>query len=209
MGRRAVLRSSRVGVYAHLVHGRRLGRVVATLIVTIGVLAVPVASSSASRPRPKVPATYAIGDSVLLDAQGVLVHLVKKLRVDAAVSRQFSDGLSIVEHLRATHRLTSRFIVFLGTNGPIEPAQFAKMLRELDICKRVVLVTLWVPTRGWMRANNDLIRTGPRRSRHVVIADWTELARNHPGWFYPDEVHMPIDGPGATALAKLLARRLG
>lgn len=156
-----------------------------------------------------MPATYAIGDSVLIDAQGVLVHLVKKLRVDAAVSRQFSDGLSIVEHLRATHRLTSRFIVFLGTNGPIEPAQFVKMLRELDICKRVVLVTLWVPTRGWMRANNDLIRTGPRRSRHVVIADWTELARGHPAWFYPDEVHMPIDGPGATALAKLLARRLG
>ena len=155
-----------------------------------------------------MPATYAIGDSVLIDAQGVLVHMVKKLRVDAAVSRQFSDGLRIVEHLRATHRLTTRFIVFLGTNGPIEPSQFVQMLHELDICKRVVLVTLWVPTRGWMRANNDLIRTGPRRSRHVVIADWTALARVHPGWFYADRVHVPIDGPGATALARLLARRL-
>jgi hypothetical protein len=59
-----------------------------------------------------------------------------------------------------------------------------------------------------MRANNDLIRTGPRRNRHVVIADWTALARSHPGWFYADRVHLPIDGPGATALARLIARRL-
>lgn len=156
-----------------------------------------------------MPATYAIGDSVLIDAQGVLVHMVKKLRVDAVVSRQFSDGLSVVEHLRATHRLTTRFVVFLGTNGPIDPRQFAQMLHELDICTRVVLVTLWVPTRGWMRANNDLLRSGPRRSRHVVIADWTALARKHPGWFYSDRVHLPIDGPGATALARLIASKLG
>jgi hypothetical protein len=181
--------------------------------VALGVLVAPVASSPATaasrRPAPKVPATYAIGDSVLIDAQGVLVHLVKKLRIDAAVSRQFSAGLSVVEHLRATHRLTSRFVVFLGTNGPIEPSQFAQMLHELNICKRVVLVTLWVPTRGWMRANNNLIRTGPKRDRHAVIADWTALAHKHPGWFYADRVHLPIDGPGATALARLIARKLG
>jgi hypothetical protein len=186
--------------------GHRLGRV-AAVVLALGVLALPV-TTSASRPRPTVPASYALGDSVLIDAQGVLVHLVKKLRVDAAVSRQFSDGLQIVEHLRATHRLTTRFVVFLGTNGPIEPSQFVQMLHELDVCTRIVLVTLWVPTRGWMRANNDLIRTGPRRSRHAVIADWTALARSHPGWFYADRVHLPIDGPGATALAQLIARRL-
>jgi hypothetical protein len=184
-----------------------LGCIAATTIA-LSVVALPVASSSASRPAPTVPATYALGDSVLIDAEAVLVHLVPKLRVDAAVSRQFSAGLQIVAHLRATHRLTTRFIVFLGTNGPIEPSQFAQMLRELNICKRIVLVTLWVPTRGWMRANNDLIRTGPRRSRHVVIADWTALARSHPGWFYSDQVHLPIGGPGAVALARLLARSL-
>ena len=70
------------------------------------------------------------------------------------------------------------------------------------------LVTLWVPTRGWMRANNDLIRTGPKRDRHAVLADWTALARSHPGWFYADRVHLPINGPGATALARLIATRL-
>jgi hypothetical protein len=188
--------------------GRRLGRAGATVAVALSIAAVPAVTSSASRPRPRVPATYAIGDSVLIDAEGVLVHLVPKLRVDAAVSRQFSDGLSIIEHLRATHRLTTRFVVFLGTNGPIEPSQFVLMLHELDICKRIVLVTLWVPTRGWMRANNDLIRTGPRRSRHVVLADWTALARAHRWWFYSDQVHLPIDGPGATALARLIAREL-
>jgi hypothetical protein len=195
--------------YAACMRTRRsLGGLLAVAVV-IAALVVPIGSSSASRPKPKVPASYAIGDSVLIDAQDVLVRLVPKLRVNAVVSRQFSTGLQIVEHLRRTHRLTSRFVVFLGTNGPIVPSQFVQMLHELDICKRIVLVTLWVPTRGWMRPNNDLIRTGPRRSKHVVIADWTALARKHPGWFYADRVHLPIDGPGANALARLIARKLG
>ena len=187
---------------------RRLLGCIAAGALVLGVVATPATDSSASRPKPSLPATYALGDSVLIDAEGVLMHLVPKLRVDAAVSRQFSAGLQIVAHLRATHRLTTRFVVFLGTNGPIEPSQFAQMLHELDVCKRIVLVTLWVPTRGWMRPNNDLIRTGPKRSRHVVIADWTALARKHPGWFYSDQVHLPIGGPGAIALARLIARAL-
>lgn len=185
---------------------RRLGCVAAGALAVI-LLTAPVASA-ARRPAPRVPATYAVGDSVLIDAEGALVHLVPKLRVDAAVSRQFSTGLQIASHLRATHRLTTRFVVFLGTNGPIEPSQFTQMLHELDICKRIVLVTLWVPTRAWMRTNNDLLRTGPSRSRHVVIADWAALARKHPGWFYSDQVHLPIGGPGAVALARLIARSL-
>jgi hypothetical protein len=187
---------------------QRLLDCIAVGAVVVSAVATPIAASPVRPPAPSVPATYALGDSVLIDAEGVLVHLVSKLRVDAAVSRQFSTGLQVVTHLRETHRLTTRFVVFLGTNGPIEPSQFAQMLRELDVCKRIVLVTLWVPTRGWMRANNDLIRTGPKRSRHVVIADWTALARAHPGWFYADQVHLPIDGPGATALARLIARAL-
>ena len=185
--------------------------VVAALLLGACAWVPPAAASSLATPPGPIrpPATYAIGDSVLIDAQGVLVSLVPKLRVDAAVSRQFDTGLAIVERLRATRRLTARFIVFLGTNGPISPGSFVTMLHELDICKRVVLVTLWVPTRGWMRANNDLLRTGPRRARNVVIADWTRLARSHPSWFYADEVHLPINGPGATALARLIAQSLG
>lgn len=178
------------------------------LVAALCTAAAPALAASPAHARSRVPATYAIGDSVLLDAKGVLVKIVPKMSVDAVVSRQFSSGLAVVAHLRATHRLTSRFVVFLGTNGPIEPSQFVAMLRDLRICKRVVLVTLWVPTRGWMRANNDLIRTGPRREHNVVIADWTRLARAHQGWFYSDRIHLPIDGPGATALAHLIARTL-
>jgi len=187
----------------------RLATRAACAIAVAAAVVVPSATATAGdRPRPGVPASYAIGDSVLIDVEGVLVHLVPKLRVDAVVSRQFSDGLAIVQHLRATHRMTTRFVVFLGTNGTIVPSQFVQMLHLLNICRRVVLVTLWVPTRPWMRADNTLIRTGPRRARNDVIADWTVLARAHPGWFYSDRVHLPIDGPGATALAHLIATKL-
>lgn len=184
--------------------------VAAALLAGAAMLGQPASASALvhAPPKPKVPATIALGDSVLIDAAGVLVHLVPKMHVDAAVSRQFNTGLTIVEHLRATHRLTTRFVVFLGTNGPISPRSFVTMLHQLDRCSRVVLVTLWVPTRGWMRPNNNLIRTGPKRQHNVVLADWTALARKHRSWFYADRVHLPIDGPGATALARLIARAL-
>ena len=64
------------------------------------------------------------------------------------------------------------------------------------------------PDAGMDAPNNDLIRTGPRRDRHAVLADWTALAKKHPGWFYADHVHLPINGPGATALARLIATKL-
>ena len=175
-------------------------------------VALPVASGAAAATRVHkvavtVPGTIAIGDSVLLDAQGVLEQIMPGIDVDAVVSRQFSAGVPIVESLRASHHLTDRFVVFLGTNGWISHSDFQTMLDELSVCGRVVLVTNWVPTRGWMAANNALIESGAK-AHNVVIANWAALAQTHPGWFYSDEVHLPIDGPGATALAHLIASAL-
>lgn len=189
----------------------RLATAVVTILLAASTLvgSLPAQATGGGRPSARHgPATYAIGDSVLIDAEGVLQRIVPRMNVNAAVSRQFGDGLAIVQHLRAAHRLPQRFVVFLGTNGYVTTAQFAAMLRNLRSCRRVVVVTLWVPTRAWMRPDNTLLRTGPRRQHNVVVADWTRLARAHPRWFYADHVHLPIDGPGATALARLIAHAL-
>jgi hypothetical protein len=181
---------------------------------TTVLLAVALPLSSGAAPAARVhkvavtiPGAYAIGDSVLVDAQGVLEQIMPGIAVDAAVSRQFSAGIPVVESLRATHHLPNRFVVFLGTNGWISHADFQTMIDLLSVCSRVVFVTNYVPTRGWMGPNNALIESGAK-AHNVVIANWAALAEAHPGWFYSYEVHLPINGPGATALAHLIKTAL-
>ena len=53
---------------------------------------------------------------------------------------------------------------------------------------------------------------GPRQRRgpypNVVVADWATLAAQNPQWFGADGTHLAIDGPGADALASLMATTL-
>ncbi len=41
----------------------------------------------------------------------------------------------------------------------------------------------------------------------TVLADWDGLVSQNPGWLYSDSTHLPIDGPGAQALANLVASK--
>ena len=44
----------------------------------------------------------AIGDSVMLGAKGALEAKIPGIHVDAAVSRQFGNGIDIIRQLKAT-----------------------------------------------------------------------------------------------------------
>src|SRR5277367_733318 len=66
----------------------------------------------------------AVGDSVMLDCQDPLKTDVPGINVDAAVSRQWSDGEGILQSLKAAGQLGGDVIVGLGTNGPITDSDF-------------------------------------------------------------------------------------
>ena len=53
-----------------------------------------------------------------------------------------------------------------------------------------------------------MLAQGAARYPNVVIADWATLAAANPSWFGPDGTHLAINGPGATALAALIASKL-
>jgi len=146
----------------------------------------------------------AIGDSVLEDvalyapttltAHGVVIN--------AAVSRQWRAGESIVASLRAAGRLPSVVVMALGTNGPITATDFDAMMAQLAGASRVVFMTVTGP----VAANNAVIRAGVARYGQDVLADWASLSAPHPTWFAADHVHV---GPlGAAALGQLLASLL-
>lgn len=149
----------------------------------------------------------AVGDSVMLDYQDPLQTDIPGINVDAAVSRQWSDGIQILQELKAAGQLGAEVIVGLGTNGPITDSDFDAMMQVLTGASRVVFVNVHVD-RPWQDPNNAVLANGAVRYPDVFIADWATLAAQNPQWFGADGTHLAIDGPGATALAALVSSTL-
>jgi hypothetical protein len=149
----------------------------------------------------------AIGDSLMLDYQDPLEMSIPGVKVDAAVSRQWTDGESILQTMKAYGLLGADVIVGLGTNGPITNADFDDMMSILGGASRVVFVNVHVD-RPWQDLNNAVLAYGAARYPNVVVADWATLAAQNPQWFGADGTHLAIDGPGADALASLVASTL-
>ncbi len=168
----------------------------------------PVTSPPLPKPGPGFVADHvtAIGDSVMIDYQDPLEHDIPGITVDAAVSRQWSTGEAVLQQDKAAGQLGAVVIVGLGTNGPITAADFDAMMTVLSGASRVVFVTTHVD-RPWQDQVNQVLEQGATRYPNVVIADWASLADQNPGWLYSDQTHLPIDGPGADALAALVASK--
>lgn len=149
-----------------------------------------------------------LGDSVTVDAAPDLERDIKGARVDAAVSEQWYQGVAEADSLRSEGQLGAVVVIALGTNGPIDSADIAEMVRALAGASRIVLVTNHVPTRYWQNPNNEVIQESASRYKNVVVANWAALAAQHPEWFGSDEVHMVIGGPGAQAMAALIASKV-
>jgi hypothetical protein len=149
----------------------------------------------------------AVGDSVMLDYQDPLQTDIPGINVNAAVSRQWSDGVQILGELKLSGQLGAEVVVGLGTNGPITDSDFDAMMQVLSGASRVVFVNYHVD-RPWQDPNNAVLASGASRYPDVFIADWATLAAQNPQWFGGDGTHLAIDGPGATALAMLITSTL-
>lgn len=149
----------------------------------------------------------AIGDSVMLDYQDPLETDVPGIDVNAAVSRQWWEGESILQSMKASGQLGAEVVVALGTNGPISSTDFDNMMSILTGASRVVFVNIHVD-RPWQDPNNIVLAQGAARYPNVAVADWASLAAKNPQWFGADGTHLAIDGPGAVALASLVSTTL-
>ena len=143
----------------------------------------------------------------MIDAQGDLETDIPGITVDAAVSRQWYQGEQLLQQLKADDQLGGVVVVALSTNGPITNADFDNMMTILNGAARVVFVNINVD-QPWQNPNNAVLAAGVARYPGTVLADWASLAAANPGWFYSDGTHLPIGGPGAQALAALIARQV-
>ncbi len=153
--------------------------------------------------------TTAIGDSVMLDAQPDLQSDIPGIDVEAVVSRQWDDGVALVQAMRVAGTLGSIVVIDLGTNGPVDLAQFQQMMSAAAGASVVVFVTVHLPpSYSWWQSVNATLQQGVPMYANARIADFNALADANPQWFGPDGVHMPIGGTGAQAMASLIASKI-
>ncbi len=149
----------------------------------------------------------AIGDSVMIDYKQPLEEALPGASVDGTVSRQWSQGVDLVNQLKAAGQLGATVIIGLSTNGPITADNFAAMKNALEGASKVVFVNTFVD-RDWQDPNNLVIAAGVASMKNAVLVDWHGLAAEHPEWFGADGTHLAINGPGAQALAQLVASKV-
>ena len=177
---------------------------------TTTVAAAPAPAAAPVTPPPPPPpapalAAAAIGDSVMLGAAPQLQPRLGGGVIDAAVGRQFADGVAVAKRLREEGRLAPVVVVHLGTNGPPRPSDIDALMAQFIGVQRVLLVTSRMP-RKWEGATNDVLRAAPERHPIAVVVDWYAHSNGHPDWFMSDGVH--LRPAGAQAFADLIASAL-
>ena len=151
----------------------------------------------------------AIGDSVMLDAEPALVADIPGIDVEAAVSRQWYEGVALAQQLKSEGRLGAIVVIDLGTNGPVTTEMFAQMMDVLAGASRVVFVTVHLPSYySWSKSVNETLAECVPRYPRDRLADFNKLADENPQWFYGDGVHMPIGGAGAQAMAAVIKAQI-
>jgi hypothetical protein len=99
----------------------------------------------------------------MLGAAETLADLIGRDRtfVDAAESRQFSTGVDLLQSYRDAGKLGDVVVVQLGTNGPVPPEEFDRLMGALSRVSKVLVVNLKV--RWWEARSTSSCR---RRQRY-------------------------------------------
>ena len=146
----------------------------------------------------------AIGDSVMLGAQGALTDAMPGLTVDAEVARQFDTILDLVGWYVKEGKVPGALVVHAGTNGTFTDGDMDRLF-ELAGNRTVLLVNAKVE-RPWQDLVNQRLEAAAERHDNAVLVDWHALASQHPEWFAADGAH--LRPAGARAFADLIRKNL-
>lgn len=149
----------------------------------------------------------AVGDSVMVDYQDELAKAIPGITIDAAVSRQWYDGITILSQMKAAGTLGATVIVGLATNGPLTASEISQMMSLLSGASHVIFINTHVD-QPWQDPNNQLLAASVSQYKNLSVVDWYALANKNPSWFGPDQTHLAINGAGTQQLASLIAAQV-
>ena len=150
--------------------------------------------------------TLVLGDSVMLGARGALLRSFPHAYVDAAVGRQASQGLTVLQQFFAKNKTPDLVVIHLGTNGYIYEKHFRQILEFLRASKRVVVVNNYADRR-WTAQNNELIQRVIVDFDNVQLLDWHSMGQESREYFVADGIH--LSGKGMRRFVNAIGAGLG
>jgi len=144
------------------------------------------------KPAP-VPKVLAIGDSVMLGSKRALESAIPGIAVDAAVSRQFSQAIAVMNYYKTAALIPPVIVLHLGTNGSITNQLFDQMMRTIGSGHQVYFLTARVP-RLWETEVNASIHAGVQRWKNAHVLEWRDYSGCHDDWFVNDGFHLQPPG---------------
>ena len=130
----------------------------------------------------------AIGDSVMLAAAPQIESALPGSYIDAQVSRQMGQGVTVAQQLAASGQLRPVVVVGLGTNGPITMAQVRMLRAVAGPWRALVFVTTFVP-RPWQAEVNAVLAAASRQYHDITLANWLAAIRRRTNLLWSDGVH--------------------
>lgn len=136
----------------------------------------------------------AVGDSVLADASTTLQEIFPNMYIDAKVGRQVREAIPVLQSLAQSGKLANTVLLSEGTNGPYSEQELDQIMAIVGKERKLYWINVHVPTRRWQdQVNNDL-KVAAKKYPNLKVIDWYTYSKDHPEWFYDDNVHPNSEG---------------
>jgi peptidoglycan/LPS O-acetylase OafA/YrhL len=164
------------------------------------------ARTPARPPDSDAPDVLAIGDSVMVGAAPELERrLGSALVLNAAISRQADDVVTLIEGYRAAGRLPDAVVLQLGNNGPLLSEQMDDLHEALRGVGHIFLVNVQAPV-SWEDESNGALRDAADSWANTTLIDWNKLANSDRDLTF-DGIH--LTPAGTRAYVGLIVDALG
>ncbi|WGN89273.1 acyltransferase family protein [Ligilactobacillus faecis] len=136
----------------------------------------------------------AVGDSVLAASSTTLQEIFPNMYVDAKVGRQVGEAIPVLQSLAQSGKLADTVLLSEGTNGPYSEQELDQIMAIVGKERKLYWINVHVPTRRWQdQVNNDL-KVAAKKYPNLKVIDWYTYSKDHPEWFYDDNVHPNPEG---------------
>ena len=132
----------------------------------------------------------AIGDSVMLGARTKMLSAFPNGEVDARENRSYYPAYYIIQDHLDRGLDFGPVVIGLGTNSPL----------DVPVCEEIVRLcgdrqVFWLTTtNNWQFYNTEKIWNLSGEFENLTIIDWDTYSKDHPEYFYEDQIHLTEEG---------------
>jgi peptidoglycan/LPS O-acetylase OafA/YrhL/lysophospholipase L1-like esterase len=154
----------------------------------------------ASAPRQRRPQRIlALGDSVMIGARDKLAaRLGPGFSMSAAVGRQASDFVAIVQRLKREGHRPEVMIIQMGNNGPLYSEDMEELQKATSAVGELFLINDHAPV-SWAEESNRALAEAAHDWPHTSLIDWRSAAAAGGDRLFWDGIHLTPAGAGTYA----------